>query len=305
MRKPLVSVIVCTYNRAALLASCLEALACQDCDGDVFEVLVVDNNSSDETPRIAGAWTDSDQRFRLLHEAEQGLSHARNRGWREAAGAYVAYIDDDAIAYPDWISEMCAFTTRHPDVCAFGGPYHAFSTAPLPLWLPHDYGSWSLGDMDRPIRKGAEWINGTNMVFKRELLARFHGFRIDLGMSGDTVCYGEETRVILDIQDAGGTVFYAHRMTVRHLVQENKASLSWLLKSAYAVGRCSSLTLNRERSLLSTLVCFVWSMFQAVKPLAAWRSMPLKWRVYLACAGPSRELGALIESFQQNTSDRK
>jgi len=305
MRKPLVSVVVCTYNRADLLASCLRSLACQDFDAESFEVIVVDNNSSDETPRIAGACAESDGRFRLVQEAEQGLSHARNRGWREAAGEYIAYIDDDALAYPDWVSEMHAFTTRHPEVCAFGGPYDAFSTSPFPPWLPLEYGSWSLGDIERPIRKGAEWINGTNMVFKRELLAEMGGFSISLGMCGNTVSYGEETRVLLDIQDAGRTVFYVPSMKVRHFLHENKMSLSWLLKASYAVGRCSSLTFNRKRSLLRIVTGVGWSVLYAVKVLVTLQIMPFKWRVYLACVDPSRELGALVESLHFSNRDKK
>lgn len=305
MRAPLVSVVVCTYNRADLLASCLETLARQDCGAELFEVIVVDNNSSDATACIALGCAESDARFRLVQEAEQGLSHARNRGWREAAGRYIAYIDDDALAYPDWVSEMHAFIGRHPEVSAFGGPYDAFSTSPFPRWFPSNYGSWSLGDTERPITKGAEWINGTNMVFKKALLAEMGGFRINLGMSGNTVSYGEETRMLLDIHDAGGTIFYAPRMKVRHLVPANKMSLSWLLKSAYAVGRCSSLTFNAKRSLLRIVTGVGWSMLRAVKVLLTLQLMPFKWRVYLACVDPSRELGALVESLYFSKKDKK
>ncbi len=295
MDKPVISVVVCTYNRVNLITGCLESLVCQAFDSFLYEVIVVDNNSTDATWSIAADFAKKHPNIRIVKEANQGLSHARNRGWRDAEGDYIAYIDDDALAYPDWLSQMYAFTERHPDVSAFGGPYDALSMVPLPDWLPSDHNQWSLGDIERPVKVGTEWINGTNMVFKKDILSELGGFDVNLGMSGKKVSYGEETRLLLDIKNKNRTVFYVPDMKVRHLIAEYKMSLNWLLKACYSVGRCSSMTFNRRRSLVTQLACLGLSIMHAVKKLLLFRRIPFKWRIYLVCAPLYSEWGALAD----------
>ena len=96
------TVVVCTYNRSDLLAGCLESLCQQTIKKDKFEIILVDNNSTDNTSEIAKGFLDQSN-FRYLLETSPGLSHARNRGLNEAKGEYVGYIDDDARAKYDWL----------------------------------------------------------------------------------------------------------------------------------------------------------------------------------------------------------
>ena len=106
------SVVVCTYNRSDILRSCLESLGAQSANPERFEVLVVDNNSTDGTFEMAVSFSGCHGNFRVIREPLQGLSNARNRGWREAQGRYVAYIDDDAIASVGWVAAICDFIAR-------------------------------------------------------------------------------------------------------------------------------------------------------------------------------------------------
>src|SRR5690349_3554566 len=91
-----VTVVVCTFNRASLLIGCLSRLAEQAGPQTASEVLVVDNNSSDNTTESVKPFCERYAWFRLAVENKQGLAQARNRGWQEARGEYVAFIDDDA-----------------------------------------------------------------------------------------------------------------------------------------------------------------------------------------------------------------
>ena len=84
--KKVATVVVCTYNRAHLLRSCLESLLAQTLDQGQFEVLVVDNNSTDATSQIVNEYTAKYSHFVAVAERQQGLSYARNRGWKEADG---------------------------------------------------------------------------------------------------------------------------------------------------------------------------------------------------------------------------
>ena len=92
----MLSVVVCTYNRATMLAHVLDSLSQQTISSEKLEVIVVDNNSQDETVDIAKKLLSQFKNHQFLHEPQQGLSYARNCGWRAASGEYVAFLDCDA-----------------------------------------------------------------------------------------------------------------------------------------------------------------------------------------------------------------
>ncbi|MDH3661367.1 MAG: glycosyltransferase, partial [Alphaproteobacteria bacterium] len=134
--EPLVSVVVCTYNRADLLRVCLDSLTCQNAGG--FEIIVVDNNSTDQTRTVAASFAQRVPPVRYVFEPEQGLSAARNRGWREARGRYVAYVDDECRMPVDWIGNMTETIQAHqPEM--LGGPYDACFDGPPPDWYRRPY----------------------------------------------------------------------------------------------------------------------------------------------------------------------
>lgn len=233
----LLSVIICTYNRAGLLSSCLDSLAGQSADPETFEVIIVDNNSTDKTPEVSKAYL-ARKNFRYIKEEKQGLSHARNAGYTAANGEYASYIDDDAKADKDWVKEMLEFTRRRPEVVAFGGPYKHFSSAKLPEWCRESYFSWGLGEMERPLWEH-EWLNGSNMAYRRTTLSRLNGFAAGLGMRGNAISYGEETRLLSEIKRLGLPIYYVPHMKVEHFAPEYKQRVLWFVKSSYASGRDS------------------------------------------------------------------
>ena len=118
---PEISVAVCTYNRADVLPKCLESLINQTTDKELFEVLIIDNNSTDDTKRIALDFCGKNTNFKYIFEEKQGLSHARNRAIDEAKGTYIAYIDDDAIADKEWVKNILDAIKTDSSMVAFGG----------------------------------------------------------------------------------------------------------------------------------------------------------------------------------------
>lgn len=291
----LVSVVVCTLNRAQLLQKCLESLADQDISVRRYEVIIVDNGSTDDTGEVINRFLCNYGHFRCMKEEQPGLSFARNRGWREAYGHYVAYIDDDARACPDWISSIVEYVGRHPDAGVFGGPYEGFYLVPRPEWFPPEYGCLDLGDQERPIALGSEWITGSNMVIKKELFHRYGGFDVRLGMSGEKCTYGEEVNFFLSLHDKGIQIFYTPSIKVKHLVAEYKMSLKWLLFSGYSIGRHYELTFNVKRSLLSHLSTLITACGGAVLTLLRPASMPLKRRLFYSFHRVYYEVGAVVE----------
>ena len=290
-----ISVVVCTHNRSQLLRDCLESLASQQLPDKQYEVIVVNNCSTDDTDAVIQKFIIGHKHFRGFKEDHLGLSHARNRGWKEAVGEYVAYIDDDAIAPSNWVAQINAFIERRPHVLAFGGPYDTFSLVPVPRWFPPEYGSWNLGEEERPITIGKEWIIGLNMIFKKGVLSRFGGFNTNLGMSGGRVSYGEETSLLLELKKHNVSVYYVPYIKVQHLIAEYKMRLSWLLYSSYKIGRCSALTFGVHRSLLSHVSSIGACTFAGVGKLLCFGTGPFKRRLYVSFYSLFIELGAFVE----------
>ena len=129
-----ISVIVPTLNRAASVDALLRDLVCQT-GAATFEVLVVDNGSSDDTARVVQRHVDRDARVRYVLERRPGASHARNAGIARAAAPILAFIDDDVRPRHDWVASIAAAFAARPDIDCFGGRVEPRWSAPPPPWL--------------------------------------------------------------------------------------------------------------------------------------------------------------------------
>lgn len=290
-----VSVVLCTLNRAELLEGALASLAAQDINPTSYEVLVVDNGSSDATWKVIERYRQVIANFRAFSEHRQGLSHARNRGWREGVAPYVAFMDDDARADRGWLTALCDFLDRHPRVAVCGGPYRPFYTVTPPTWFPPEYGSLNLGNLERPVRIGAEWLTGTNLVVRCDLLEELGGFDPELGMSGTRISYGEETRLLRAVQALGEEIWYVPAMGMEHLVAADKMRLSWLLRSGYAVGVGAAAALGERHSAMGLLAGLVQCLvIGAGRLLYPW-SVPFRRRLYYAGYDLVAMVGRIVE----------
>lgn len=122
--KPDISIVVCTHNRAAMLSDALASLARLETGGRFrYEIVVVDNASSDETAEVVQAMRRTSLELRYVYEAKKGIATARNRGYREAAGEWIAFFDDDQLAEPGWLRELFAYASDY-NLRAVGGPVH-------------------------------------------------------------------------------------------------------------------------------------------------------------------------------------
>ena len=296
---PAVSVVVCTYNRATLLAECLESLAAQTTSASLFEVIVVDNNSRDETRAVAERYCNGRANFRYVVESVQGLSHARNRGLAESRGGLIAYIDDDAKAPSDWIAAILRFFARVPEADAAGGPYLAHCANPLPEWFPSEYGAWSLGEFEGELPAGQS-LQGTNMIFRREVLVRLNGFETGIGMSGAKLSYGEETHLIYRMRELGAKVFYSQAIVVSHAILAYKLSLWWLLQSTFANGRSSIPLYGRMGGRVRSLLRLAKTATQGAIRFFTVEERFIKTRIYRAFSPVLWQLGFVVALFEHS-----
>ena len=181
---PDISAIVCTHNRSDLLQNTIQSLLVQTLDQDDYEIIVVDNASTDDTAAVVKALARQDRRVRYVLESELGLSYARNAGVEAARADIVAFIDDDALADRRWLAALLHAFEVYPLVWAVGG-------RALPLW-EKDRPDWlhdalliyltvhDLGSQDR----GLQWpeiLVGTNCSFRRALFGRIGPFAVAQG----------------------------------------------------------------------------------------------------------------------------
>jgi GT2 family glycosyltransferase len=264
------------------------------CRDDSVEVLVVDNNSTDNTARVVQEFSDRSPRVKYVFEGAQGLSHARNRGIKEAQGQIVAYIDDDAKAHPDWVKTIIRFFERTPDASGVGGPYYAFSSITIPPWFPKEYGSKSLGSETRLLQDG-EWLSGTNMVFTKSALVEIGGFDTSIGMTGAKISYGEETNLVNRMREYGMQVYYCPEMSVDHAILPYKLKLSWLLHSNFSNGYAGVTTFNYKGGAGSYIPRLLRSMARACSLFLSSREQYLKTRIYRSMAGLCWDVGFFVK----------
>jgi len=232
-----ISVVICTYNRAELLIKGLQTLCEQTLAMTDYEVIVVDNNSQDNTRAVTEDFCRCYPNIRYLFETRQGLSHARNRGWREAKAAYLAYIDDECKVPPQWLTIAKQIIDRlSPAV--FGGPYFGYLNTLPPRWWKESYEAFEHCDTARALSEG-EYVRGGNLFIRRRLLESMEGFDVALGMSGNKLGYGEEShfqrRVRATMPDE--LIYYDPKLYTYHLVRPEKMTWRYILTSRFGSGR--------------------------------------------------------------------
>lgn len=230
--------IICTYNRSALLADLLQTVCAQTLPHAEYEIIVVDNNSSDETATVAQAYVARYPNVRYVMERPQGLSHARNRGWQAAKGEYVAYLDDDCKAPSHWL-QTAAEIIRTVAPLVFGGPYFATYNSRKPAWFKDEYGSYAPCPVATFINETPDRLHGGNLFIARTLLAQIGGFDVTFGMSGYKQAYGEETALLRSLRTTVPTTtfYYDPALWVYHLVRPEKMALRWQMQAHFSKGR--------------------------------------------------------------------
>lgn len=225
------TVIICTYNRANNLPRCLGALARQEgTEGMTWEVLVVDNNSSDGTPAMVDRLAkELPINIRYARETQQGLNYARNTGIRESKGTYFSYVDDDIEVSPIWLSSLYRCFVDN-DADAVGGRIHLDPSITLPAWIRDKETKGFLGFQDfgdDPFRMDGKhkYPYGGNMAFHRRVVDRIGYFNPLLGRKGEgkkrsELFKGAETDYFHRLAASGEPrIFYAPDAIVYHQVQ--------------------------------------------------------------------------------------
>jgi glucosyl-dolichyl phosphate glucuronosyltransferase len=237
-----ISIVIATYNRGALLAECLRHLADQPFEAD-DDVMVVDNGSTDDTPRVIEA---ARQRFpvrvRHLTESRPGKSHAVAAAVAAATGDVLAFTDDDVTVDPLWIA-IIRRIMRDSNAALVGGPVFPRWEAAPPSWLRFETGEFGrlaapLGLLNygpRSIELGPRTVLGANMAVRRAPINKVGGFAGHLGKLRGTLLSGEDHELCQRVQAAGYKAMYYPELRVAHWVPVERMragySMSWFFWS--------------------------------------------------------------------------
>jgi glycosyltransferase involved in cell wall biosynthesis len=239
---PKISVILCTHNRARTLATALESVAAQSVsESGGWDVVVVDNNSSDETGQVVEDFQRRyPDRFHYFFEQQQGISHARNRGIREARGEILAFMDDDETAVPDWLQNLTA-NLHNGEWSGAGGRILPQWNCDRPRWLS-DRSAFTLAPLavfDLGTKGGplTESPFGANMAFRKEVFNACGGFRTDLGRVGKGMLSGEDSELGRRVIAAGRRLRYEPSAVTYHPVEEFRVHRKYFLQWWFNKGR--------------------------------------------------------------------
>lgn len=167
-----VDIIICTYNNAPLLERALEAISQQKVSPGIdWQVLVVNNNCTDESPEVVEKYTPNfPVPLKTVVETEQGLHHARLCGIKNTSGDWVAFVDDDCLIAEDFVQELAEFASERPNCGAFGAKIILeWEIEPPPLYaLRRKWAFAGRNHGDHPKRR--DWIAGTGMILKRKAI---------------------------------------------------------------------------------------------------------------------------------------
>lgn len=237
-----ITVILCTYNRAEMLVKTLDNLAASALPQPIsWEVLVVDNNSSDRTHAVVDEFCSRyPGRFRYLFEPQQGLAHARNSGIREAQSEILAFTDDDVTLEPTWLQNLTA-SLHQGEWAGAGGRIIPLWTRPIPKWLatdnPHMMGPFVAFDLAKEAGPLTRPPYGANMAYRREVFEKYGTFRVDLGRSGGNLQGREDVEFANRLLSAGERLRYEPNAVVHHVVPEWRMEKGYVLRWWFWFGR--------------------------------------------------------------------
>jgi glucosyl-dolichyl phosphate glucuronosyltransferase len=240
----MLSVIVATYNRAGNLKDTLDALKCQELTGDQsLEILVVDNNSKDETEQVVMAVAEqSPWPIHYFLELKQGVSHARNRGIAEARGEFLIFTDDDVIPASQWVQSLWSAASKHR-VDLVGGPIFPIWSKSPPHWLLEPDFQKHLALLNRgnrPILRehvDPSFLFGTNIAFRKEIFEELGGFQTDLGERPDNPARGEDAEMIQRVMKAGKMAVYEPSAVVYHRIPRERMHVRQLRRNLFSAGK--------------------------------------------------------------------
>lgn len=244
------SVIICTYNRELYLPKCLEHLKNQTADPKSYEIVIVNNNSSDSTDAICKEFCAKNPALQITYiiETTPGLSAARNCGIQNSKGELLCFIDDDGFAFPDYVTtiQQYAENPAYSNYISFGGKViPCYNEGKEPKWLSSFIdGVVSKVDLGENIKDfDKKYPAGCNMIFRKSFFEAYGGFNTDLHTRGDD-------KFIFDkLKKAHLKTLYIPSLKVEHFIDDYRLEKSFIIRLSKIIGESELIRLKNESTV--------------------------------------------------------
>ena len=266
MVSPEISVIICTYNRDKYLFKALECLKNQDISSEKFEIIIINNLSTDSTEEICKDFISLNPGLTVSYfiENQQGLSFARNRGIHESKAEILVFLDDDAYAARNYLSSISGFFNHWPAVPAAGGRIIPEYENAEPGWMnPFLASLVSAQDLGNRVRifKSGKYPIGANMIIRKSMFQKYGNFNTGLGRKGTELLGGEENdffyRLIADKKD----IYYIPDAIVNHYIPDARVQIPFIKKLGIGIGKSQILQL-RNRGAINIIIGIIKEGFK-------------------------------------------
>jgi glycosyltransferase involved in cell wall biosynthesis len=278
-----ITVILCTYNRCHNLQTALDSVAASILPESVsWDVLVVDNNSNDQTREVVKQYCiKHPDHFKYLFEPSPGKSHALNSGIREATGDVLAFMDDDVTVEPTWLQNLTE-ALHNNDWAGAGGRIVLQWPSSVPPWLAKEgplarHGFPGFDQGTEPCELAGPPF-GTNMAFHKRMFEKHGGFRLDLGPSPHNEIRNEDTEFGRRLISAGERIRYEPQAAVYHPVPAEKLHEKHFLKWGFDKGRGDAREIDvRPLQLFRQMGMWIIRWLKATDPPARFQAKVIVW----------------------------
>lgn len=248
------SIIICTYNREKYIKRCLNSFINQSLNKNLWELLIVNNNSTDNTDFLITDFISANTEIntKYIIEKKQGLSVARNTGIKNANGKYIIFIDDDAFVIDQYLENIYQYVSKYTDEIAFGGKIKPYLECKLPNWMSKYLSSlMSTIDLGNHVKlfKKKHYPIGANMGFSKSLIQKTGLFNEQLGRTGTSMLGGEEKDLFIRIRNHKIPIYYFPKMLVHHVIPEKRLQIPFIKNLGINIGISEKIRTKNKNSI--------------------------------------------------------
>ena len=295
----MISVIICTYNRDKYIYNVLKSLALGTLEHSAYEIILVDNNCTDNTRKEVDHFCNVFPQVSLRYfvETNQGLSHARNRGIKESKGDILVYVDDDATVNPEYLKTYADWFESHPETDAAGGPIIPhYETGSEPKWMTYFIkrlltGYLYFGDKAKPF-PGQNYPGGGNAAYRSRVFEKVGLYNVELGRNGDSLGGGEEKDIFDKMKREGMQFVYLPQAILYHSIPGYKLEADYFNRLTAGIGQS-----ERARTLRIGKSSYRKRLLSELKK---WCATIVLWCFYLITFRPGR--GNMLIRFRRNVT---
>ena len=276
-KEPAISVVICTYNRDKFIGEALNCLAKQTLSPDEFEIIIVDNNSTDHTASIVKNFVaiHPELNARYVLETNKGLSFARNRGLQEAKAPIITYIDDDAEAEPVFLESILHFMQADKTIVGIGGkviPKYSESKEPkwMSKYLNGFVGRMDYGDEPKRFDTTMKYPAGCNMTYTKQILTQAGGFNNQLTFRSD------DKYIFFQVTKLSDNIYYLPAAMLYHNIDNDRLSFPNFKKLFLKSGNEEKIRVRSEKGTLAVVKKFFELIFKTGASVALYMLYMLK-----------------------------